>query len=399
MLLWTLLALWAMVWLANLRNLLQSSRDDTWRLTPDRFPDPEPSRTVSVVIPARNEERNIEACLAGVLAQEGVDLQVVVVDDGSTDRTPEILARLAERDHRVTVVQGQGPPPGWTGKVAACWAGQAHATGEVLLFLDADVRLHPSTLAQCLAYMEATPSDGVTLIGRLVTESFWERVIQPVVGSLILVGNPPSKVNDPDAPDAVMANGQFIMLTREVYDLVGGHEAIKGEILDDVALARLVKAKGRKLHLLLGMRLMEVRMYDGLAEIWEGWTKNLFLGMHRSVPVTLGVLGVVFLTALAPFIAAGWLVWSNWPGWWHAPQALAALGDCGLVYLVYGMGLARTGHRVVDLWTYPLGVVMVLAMLGASALRGILGLGVSWKGRTYSDIGTGHPEREEGQGD
>lgn len=397
---WIGLGLLGLIWVGNLSNLLRRGSDPRWRLYPERYPKARPKQQVSVVIPARNEAHNIESCVRDVAAQDHRELEIRVVDDRSTDETSQILAMLAEEEPRLHVIAGQGPPDGWTGKVAACWKGQEGAgAAEVLLFLDADVRLEPQTLRLALAYLEESGADGLSLLGRLVNLGFWERVVQPVVGSLVLAGNPPEKVNDPDQVDAAMANGQFIMVSREAYDAVGGHEAIRGEVLDDVGFARLMKARGRKLHLLLGLGLMRVRMYSGLREIWEGWSKNLFLGLHRSVGLTLLVWTGVFLTALLPFLLAlglplldlaRGLAWASDPIWW------GTLGLCTLIYFTYGLGLKRTHHPPQGFWSYPLGVAVLLGILANSALRGSLGLGVRWKGRSYAEIGTGHPERAAG---
>ncbi len=394
---WLGLGLLGLIWLGNLNRLLRSGADPRWRLWPERYPDARPSARVSVIVPARNEERNIEACVRALLAQDHANLELRVVDDRSDDRTPEILAALAAEDPRLVIVPGAGPPPGWTGKVAACWRGQAEASGEVLLFVDADVQLHPATLRQSLAYLEESGADGLSLIGKLVTVGFWEHVVQPVVGSLVMSGNPPSKVNDPAEPAAAMANGQFILVRRDAYDAVGGHEAVRQEVLDDVGFARLMKARGRRLHLLMGMSLLSVRMYTSLREIWDGWTKNLFLGLHRSVGLSLAVWLGVFAVALLPFLLAlglplGHALAGQEPV--MSPSAWASAAVAALIYGTYGLGLARTGHRAWWFWSYPLGVVVLLGILANSALRGSLRLGVQWKGRVYTELGSGHPERE-----
>lgn len=392
---WVGLGLVVLIWLGNLTRVLRARKDQRYRLTVERYPEARPSGRVSVIIPARNEEANIEACVRAVAGQDHRDLEIIAIDDRSEDATGELLAALAAEEPRLTVVAGDGPPPGWTGKVAACWRGQAVASGETLLFVDADVRLAPETLRLALAYLEESGADGVTLIGRLVTEGFWEWVVQPVVGSLILAGNRPEEVNDPQRPKSAMANGQFIMVRRSAYDAVGGHEAVRGEVLDDVGFARLMKARQRSLHLLLGLDLMSVRMYTGLREIWDGWTKNLFLGLHRSLPLTLLVWMAVFATGLLPFLLAAGLpaltLATGQPGftdpaWWLSVAAAI------LIWTTYAVGLQRTRHEPLHFWSYPLGVVVLLGILANSALRALLGLGVHWKGRRITDLGSGHPE-------
>ncbi len=394
---WVGLGFVVLIWLGNLLKVLRARKDRRYILDTARYPEARPEGRVSVIVPARNEEANIEACVNAVAAQDHDDVEIIAVDDRSEDSTAEILGRLGAEQPRLKVVAGHGPPPGWTGKVAACWRGQGAASGETLLFLDADVRLAPETVRLALAYLEESGADGVTLIGRLVTEGFWEWVVQPVVGSLILAGNRPEEVNDPKRPKAAMANGQFIMVRRAAYDAVGGHESVRGEVLDDVGFARLMKARERRLHLLLGLELMSVRMYTGLSEIWDGWTKNLFLGLHRSLPLTLLVWVAVFATGLLPFLLAAGLPAVQLatgaspldsPAWWLSLSASA------LIWLTYGVGLKRTRHKASHFWSYPLGVVVLLGILLNSARRALFGLGVHWKGRRITDIGSGHPERD-----
>ena len=386
------LGLLTLIWLSNLLSVIRATGNPPFRLRADTYAGPAPGAPrVSVIIPARNEERNIGACLDALAVADHDQVEIVVVDDRSEDRTrAEVEERQAREVDapRIRLVAGDGPPAGWMGKIAAVWRGQQHAKGEYLLFLDADVRVSPSGIRQCLHYIVDKGVDGVSVIGFLVNETFWERVIQPVVGSLILAGNRPEKVNDPAKADA-MANGQFIVVSRAAYDAVGGHEAIKGEILDDVVFARLMKSQGRKLHLLYGREIFACRMYDGFPEIWEGWSKNLFPGLHHSLALTTAVCSLVFSTALLPFLLAPWFAATLGLA---APVTGLSLGVVALIYATYGYGLYENGQPAGWFWTYPLGVALMLAIFANSALSIRFGGGVTWKGRRLTDTGGRGPK-------
>ncbi len=390
------LGLLVLIWLSNLLQVIRTTGNPPFRLRADTYDGPVPGGPLlSVIIPARNEERNIGACLDALAVADHDQIEIVVVDDRSEDRTrAEIEERQAREVDapRIRLVQGEGPPPGWMGKIAAVWRGQKDARGEYLLFLDADVRVSPSGIRQCLRYVKDKGVDGVSVIGFLVNDTFWERVIQPVVGSLILTGNRPENVNDPGKKDA-MANGQFILVSRAAYDAVGGHEAIKGEILDDVVFARLMKSEGRKLHLLYGREIFGCRMYDGLAEIWEGWSKNLFPGLHHSLSLTAFVWGLVFATALLPFLLAPWFAASLGLA---APVTALSFAVVALIYATYAYGLYENGQPAGWFWTYPLGVVLMLAIIANSAISIRFGKGVTWKGRRLTDTGGRGPTVEVG---
>ena len=385
-----LLALAILAWVNNLAKVVRASLWPRHRIAADRFDGPVPGAPrLSVVIPARNEEHNLGPCLDALAASDHAPFEVVVVDDRSEDRTREVAEARAAAMGNVRVVAGEGPPPGWMGKVAAVWRGQAEASGEWLLFLDADVRVAPTALRQCLHYVVAEGVDGVTVFGWLDNRSFWEWTVQPVVGSLVLAGNRPDRVNDPRRPDA-MANGQFILVSREAYDAVGGHEALAGEVLDDVGLARLMKGGRRSLHLAFGRELFSCRMYRSLSEIWEGWSKNLFAGLHHSVALTVGLWLLVFWVALLPFCVLAVQAARGLPA--GAVTTLAATA-VALIYVTYVWGLRAVRLPARHFWTYPVGVAVLLALLANSALRITAGLGVTWKGRRLRDTGAGKAGR------
>src|SRR5580704_11000293 len=227
---------------------------------------------VSVIVPARNEEACLGACLQSLAGQAGVSFEIIVVDDGSTDRTAEIVRSF----HGVRVVSPGPLPPGWTGKNNALVAGAKDARGEWLLFTDADTVHRAGSLARSMAEVRER---GVALLSyspEQEVHGIWGKAVMPVIFAELASTYRPSEVSDPASP-AAAANGQYILISREAYDAVGGHTVIATSLLEDVALARAVKASGRKIFFRYGGDAVRTRMYRSFAQLKEGWTKNLAL--------------------------------------------------------------------------------------------------------------------------
>lgn len=349
-------------------------------------PPPHPP-LISVCIPARNEERNIRACVESVLAQDYPSLEIIVVDDRSSDATPHILADLAARDSRLRPISGSDLPPGWAGKPHALYQAAAVARGEWLCFVDADTILAPHCLSSCYAKACETSADLFTIMTFQVTGTFWERVVMPLVMTALSVGFSPRKVNDPQRKDAI-ANGQFILIKRPVYDAIGGHASVRHSIVEDKALSEQVKWNGYRLIVADGMNVTRTRMYTSLPQMWEGWTKNIYLGLRdQPALLWLGVFGAflalaaAFLLPLWPLLGALWaLNGGGWMAWMVIIEALALWA-----YLFYAR--ARVALKMeIPLWyawTAPLGAAVFAAMMFTSAWKVISGKGVTWKGRVY----------------
>jgi hypothetical protein len=333
---------------------------------------------VSVLVPARNEERGVAACLASLSAQTFPNLEIVAVDDASTDRTPAILADAARRDSRLRVLRVEGPPPGWTGKSFALTSGVAVARGHWLCFTDADTVHAPESIARAVGFAEAHGTTLLSLTSRQLTGSVWERVVQPVVFGLLDQWFPLAQVNDPGSPLAA-ANGIFILVERHAYEATGGHRAEGGEVLEDVALARRVKAGGGRIAFVDGADLVAARMYASLAEIRRGWTKNLYRLSGRRPLLALGSLVELGVTQVWP--AAGFLA-----ALLGVPAGSGWLAALGLALVLVAEAPLRAGRGDDACWspTAPLGAALVAAFLLESAIRDWLGLGVDWKGRRYT---------------
>jgi len=351
-------------------------------------PPPQGAPLISVCVPARNEERNIGRCIDALLAQTYPNFEIIVLDDRSTDATPEILRRYAAQDNNLKVINGSDLPPGWAGKPHALTQATAAARGEWLCFVDADTFVTPEALAAVHAKAVETRADLFTIMTRQIMLTFWERAVLPLVMLALSVGFSPRKVNDPSRKDAI-ANGQFILIKRSVYEAVGGHAAIKNSIVEDKDLAILVKGEGYRLVVADGRKVASTRMYTSLAEMWEGWTKNIYLGLRDDRGLLLlGVFGA-FLAFTAALLLPLWVVAG-------VVLTVAGLGMEGCVvlveavsllgYLIFWRILASRGMGIPSWYalTVPLGAGVFAAMMLTSAWNVLSGKGVTWKGRLYS---------------
>ncbi len=351
------------------------------------MPAPSSGPLISVCIPARNEARNIRRSVEAVLAQSYPSFEVIVVDDRSTDATPQILKQLSA-DPRLQVVHGSELPEGWAGKPHALVQAAAAARGEWLCFLDADTFLKQEALASCYQTALATKADLFTMLTRQVTGSFWEKVVMPLVMTALAVGFPPRRVNDPSSPSAV-ANGQFMLIRRTVYEQLGGHERIKDEIVDDKAMAELVKYSGHRLVLADGRHVAQTRMYTSFATLWEGWTKNVFLGLRRQPHlVLLGAFGAVLLVLSALFLPVWPVLGLLWLLNGGGLLAFAVISEALTLWaaLLYARGQVAHAMRI-SRWyafTLPLGAAVFAAIMLTSAWKVMSGRGVTWRGRTYT---------------
>jgi chlorobactene glucosyltransferase len=346
---------------------------------------PNPSPLISVCIPARNEERNIRACVEAVLHQTYPNLEVIVVDDRSTDRTSEILHSI--QNDKLKIVNGSDLPSCWAGKPHALYQAAQAAHGEWLCFIDADTFLAPEALASCYAKAVKTKADLFTMMTFQVTVTFWERVVLPLVMTALSVGFSPRKVNDPHRRDAI-ANGQFIFIKCNVYDAIGGHESVKDQIVEDKAISEKVKWGGYRLVVADGMQVARTRMYTSLAELWEGWTKNIYLGLREQVGLmVLGAFGA-FVSVIAALVLPLWpmlgLIWVFHGGGW---MAIAIIFEALVLWGVLIYFRAVVAHNMnIPRWyalTTPLGSAVFAAMMFTSTWKVISGQGITWRGRKY----------------
>lgn len=263
--------------------------------------------TISVIIPAYNEEINIRDCVQAVLHSELDDpqkLEVWIADDESEDRTGEIAQAVAATDARVKVISVPLRPRDqvWRGKNWACANAAPHATGEYLLFIDADVRLEPGAIAAAITEARTHHSDLFSCAPEIVCGCLAEWLVQPIMMSILAVGFNFETVNDPSDLESAFAAGPFMLFRRVAYEKVGGHRAIASEPVEDVELARLIKGSGLNLRYILGLGLIKVRMYQSFAALWEGWTKNFYMGSKRNLGLTLYCALAMTLIFVTPWV-------------------------------------------------------------------------------------------------
>ena len=358
---------------------------------------------VSVIVPARNEEAFLASCVNSLLAQDGVTFEIIIVDDHSTDRTREIACSFstargkAERSKaarspaaqvktQVRVIQAGTLPAGWTGKNNAVTAGANTARGQWLLFTDADTVHLPGSLARSIAEATRQHAAMLSYSPEQIVKSFSEKAVMPVIFAELAASFRPIHVSDPKSP-AAAANGQYILITREAYDAVGGHATIATNLLEDVALARAVKRSGRKIFFRFGGDAVRTRMYRSFTQLREGWTKNLAL-LFPS-PIRLAALRAIeFILIVSTF---GITVTSALRG--HSRPALASGMLCLALYTFFLLRIRRAHFAWDANILAPLGLPLFSYLLLRSKRAHDNG-DVRWKGRTYSDktclLATGH---------
>ncbi len=336
-------------------------------------------RPVSVLVPARNEARNIRRCLESLQAQDYPLLEILVLDDGSTDDTAAIVTEIARQDPRVRLVYGRPLPQGWMGKNFACQQLSELARGDWLLFADADTDHRPDTVSWAIEAAQQNQADLVSLIPHTVTHTVGEEVLLPIIPFGLLGCYPLALGQRLRVPFLAMAVGPFMLFRREAYNRVGSHDGVRAEIAEDVMLARRVRADGGRVVLLDGSEQVDVHFYHGFWESWRGLSKSIFAALgYRLLPTLflLGFYGFLFL----------WPVWLFYHGLWQGrlgePSVRLALFD-----LFINMGLwytvavhARLPRRTAIV--YPLTIVLVIIIALDSIRQAALG-GIGWKERVY----------------
>lgn len=339
---------------------------------------------VSVIVPARNEEACLGRCLESLVAQTGIDFEIIVVDDASTDRTAEIAKRFSPP---VTVISAPPLATDWTGKNNAMSAGASVAKGNWLLFTDADTVHKAGSLAGAVAEAEGR---GVALLSyspEQEVRTFWEKVVMPVIFAELASTFPPKKVNDAASPVAA-ANGQYLLMSRAAYDAVGGHTKIASDLLEDVAMAWLVKSSGHKIFFRYGGDAVSTRMYRNWGQMKEGWTKNLAVLFPRAGGLALMRIGEFTLPLLGlGAVLAGTMSFGN-AMWWTSKRRLAVcITAVGLFAIVVPLTtFVRRIRRAHFRWSntaisyFGLPAFAYLLLRSACAYKRSR---VEWKGRRY----------------
>ncbi|HMG27667.1 MAG TPA: glycosyltransferase [Acidimicrobiia bacterium] len=349
-----------------------------WNLRIVRRPPPRRWRAgaprISVLIPARNEEASIAQCVDALLAQDYPTLEIIVLDDDSTDGTAAIVR--GRRDRRLRLVTGAPLPDGWTGKNWACHQLAARAHGEVLCFVDANTILARDTLSRAAGELRDSDLGLVSMLLRTDTGTASEAVLMPIVNYALLSLLPAALIEKPGFRKEAIALGPFVMVTRAAYAAAGGHAAEPAHIVDDVQLARSVKASGHRIALRNGTDLVRTRWYTGFAEIWHGFSKNAYGGIGYRPGIGLLTIFVVAPALLLPFLRLGAGITTGGTLAFPAVQ----------VALILSMRAVTTRVGRDPLWSIPLHPVAIAVWAGTLARSMVLahtGREIEWKGRRY----------------
>jgi glycosyltransferase involved in cell wall biosynthesis len=358
-----------------------------------RYLHPDPP-LVSAVLPARDEEAYLAECLESICRQSYPRLEILVVDDRSTDRTAEIARELASQDPRIRVLTIHQLPAGWTGKTHALHHAATQAQGQWLWFMDADTVHTPECLSILMDHARVHQAALVSLLPQLRCESFWEQVVQPLGGITLMQSFPLHRVNNDRSPLA-FANGQFILIKRTAYDAAGGHEAVRDRFVEDIALASRVKARGMPIRVALTRGLVFCRMYASFGQLIRGWSRILYDALDRHPWRLLGKVldPIVFCQSGHLALAASLFLLAQGQ---HQTFALWLLGLSVVHHAWMYVVLRRVYHMSVPgsrhvAW-YPLANLIIDVIL-LRAIGMCLTGKVTWRGTRYGvDFGTLHPE-------
>lgn len=343
--------------------------------------------SVSVIIPVRNEEGKVRRCLESIAKQDYPNFEVIVIDDKSTDASGAIIADVAAVNQNFKVVSGRESRQGWLGKCNALDHGYPSATGDWLIFTDADTYHHSNSIRDAISAALEYQVDLISFMPVQELYSLGERVVMPALLSSFLVGDPNNSINDPNSPRAY-AYGQYIGVKKTAYDSFGGHASVKDQILDDISIGKVAKSKGFAVTACDGRPLYTVRMYTSFAELWQGWTKNAFALINCDIKSLIAVILLLQLCATAPILSLI-LILTNLTYVSQissVPLALSLVtAQFILVAIWYYKGaLFYKGLKFYDLLLLPAGGVLVSALYLNSAYCFLTGRQVKWKDRDYS---------------
>lgn len=351
-------------------------------------PAPAPDGTqsaVSVLIPARNEEGGIVACVESVLQSRGVEVEVIVLDDRSDDTTGERVGEIASRDGRVRLIRGEEPPEGWCGKQYACATLARHAMHPFIVFLDADVRLEVDGLGRLATFLHTSGADLVSGIPRQEMGTLLERLLIPLIHFILLGFLPMARMRRSRHQAYAAGCGQLFLARREAYEQMGGHAAIRATLHDGIRLPRAFRAAGFMTDLCDATDLARCRMYRGAGEVWRGLAKNATEGLASPGmigPATLLLLGGQVLPVVLLCLCA-----------WLSPFEIAlATVATALGYSTRLAGVVRFRQSLLGALLHPVGIVTLVLIQWYALGRMILGKPATWKGRSYA------PSRQQAAG-
>ncbi|MGH9523421.1 MAG: glycosyltransferase, partial [Terriglobales bacterium] len=365
---------WASRFIDGFRGMPKVANIAVWPRLPSAGATTAPR--VTIVVPARNDGEAVQSALSSLLALDYPNYEVIAVDDRSTDSTGELIDQIAARQSRevLRVLHVRDLPPGWMGKQHAMWLAAQQATGNWLLFTDADVQFRPDALRRAIAYAEETRTDHLVLFPSHSLHGFGEKIFMAGFQVLFALGHRPWKVDDPRSAD-FMGLGPFNMIRRSAYEQIGTWEALKMEVIEDMKLGKLVKQHGLTQRCAFGPGLLPWRWGRGALGLSRNLTKNMFSLLQFRWGKSIGALLLLLALNFIPIAGAIWA-----PLWAKIPYAVA-LASIGLIYV----GMSR--RTEVPWWTfifYPVSALMMASTLLRSMLHAARHRGVIWRGTWYS---------------
>ena len=329
---------------------------------------------VSVIVAARNEERNIEEALQSILHQDYPELEIIVVNDRSTDRTGQILAALAERDKRLRPVHLAELPPGWLGKNHALYFAAQQATGQYLLFTDADIVMHPATITKAMSYALSNRLGHLTLSPEVRMPGVLLPAFAGVFAFFFYIFARPAKAKDPKSRRFI-GIGAFNLISSDAYRAAGTHEAIRMRPDDDMKLGKIIKQSGHRQEMLQGTQMIQVEWYASVGELIRGTEKNFFSGLEYSILAAIGASIVQITFFVWPF-AAVFLT--------SGATRLLNLAAVMMAILFYAINAPAVGARREHGVLFPVAVLMFVFLLWNSMLRTLINGGINWRDTHYS---------------
>ena len=343
---------------------------------------PQDSPKVSVIIPAKNEEKNISNCLKHLFQQNYKNFEIIVVDDRSTDRTPHLLENFKTLSPvPFKVIRIEKLPLGWTGKNHAQFAASKAADGNWLLFTDADTTHKPESVSTAVACVLEKKIDFLTLAPEVETYSFWEKTVQPLAISSLALWFQPEKVNDPKS-GVTLANGQFLLIRKEAYEKIGGNESVKNEVVEDVELAKKIRSAGYSIQFLNGTKIYSTRMYSSLKEIKTGWTRIFTYLFNKNIPSILHKIFLFLFFSILPFfvLSAEKFFWLSKSA--HFDQKIFILSACvsGWIVLIRFIGNKFLKTNPWYAFLHPVGSLAMVWILSVCVGRIALNKPSAWRG-------------------
>ncbi|MHB1346868.1 MAG: glycosyltransferase family 2 protein [Candidatus Humimicrobiaceae bacterium] len=335
---------------------------------------------VSVLIPARNEQSNIEKCIRAFLKQNYPNLEILVLDDNSTDNTYDIVKKISGKNKNVKIFKGKPLPQGWLGKNFACFQLSRYAKGEYFVFTDADTYHSRNSVSSALAALLGNGLDALCPFPREIMVTIHERMTIPFMNFVILLFMPLALIRKSRNPLFCTGVGQYLFFKRETYFGMGGHAAVKGKILEDVHITKKTKEMGYSYMIFDGRKIISCRMYKNFKQVFNGYSRFLFSAFDYNIFMLSIAIIFFILLFLAPnlFFPIGLFI-SHWP----REILLSIAAQIGIVFFIRTINAFRFKEKLLDIFLSPLSIVYIVFMAVNSVIQTKLGNGIYWKGRTY----------------